>query len=56
MVNPCVCLDADECARATDLCDDFCVNTVGSYVCYCLDESQLLLANGITCSSKYIIS
>ena len=34
-------LDIDECSNGTDLCEQKCVNTEGSYHCECMNGYQL---------------
>ena len=34
-------LDIDECEQGSDGCDHNCTNTVGSYLCMCMDGYEL---------------
>lgn len=44
-------LDIDECANNNGDCGGTCINTPGSFECYC-DEGFGLDSDGITCSGK----
>lgn len=44
--------DYDECENGTDECDDYCINTVGSYTCKCLKTGYRLSNDGHTCVGK----
>ena len=57
-------VDIDECVKGTDNCSQNCINTIGSYQCYCndgytLDSVDRHICNGIfyrhTCNERYII-
>lgn len=39
----------DECLEDTDLCEQICVNSVGSYVCEC-NEGYRLNGDGLACT------
>ena len=43
--------DVDECASGFDECEQFCVNTAGSYICVCFPGYHLL-TNGFSCSGE----
>ena len=45
-------LDINECSRGTDLCDQNCHNTIGSYYCSC-NTGYFLTANGYSCHGMY---
>ncbi|XP_063712546.1 fibulin-1-like [Symsagittifera roscoffensis] len=49
--GPNTCTDVDECDLGIDMCDDLCVNTVGSYLCFCQQPNQILLSDGFSCST-----
>ena len=44
-----LCLDIDECAEGTHLCDQTCTNMIGSYSCSC-DSSYRLASNRLSCT------
>ena len=43
--------DIDECLEETDLCDQVCVNTAGSYICQCNLRFRLN-SDVLTCRGK----
>ena len=43
--------DVDECALGFNKCEQFCVNTIGSYICVCFPGYHLL-TNGFSCSGE----
>jgi len=45
--------DINECSEGTDLCDQNCHNTVGSYYCSC-NTGYFLTANGYSCNGKHV--
>lgn len=46
------CEDIDECKEKYGLCSQYCLNTSGSYKCYCPDKYELLDDNR-TCQTTY---
>lgn len=46
--------DVDECKEGIFFCEFGCVNTVGSYICFCL-SGYVLNRDGKTCRGTYII-
>ena len=44
-----LCLDIDECAEGTHLCDQTCTNIIGSYSCSC-GSSYRLASNRLSCT------
>ena len=44
-------IDLDECSLNIDKCAHGCVNTIGSYACYC-DAGYKLGSNGLQCDGK----
>ena len=49
----CACTDADECATGSDLCEQVCTNTVGSYTCGCW-PGYSPTSNLLSCLGKYM--
>ena len=49
----CYCIDIDECSEGTDSCgsQSLCVNTPGSFNCYC-NSGYKLTADGRSCIGK----
>ena len=47
-LSPC-CIDIDECEAGTDMCEQNCQDTLGSYACGC-DPGYILNADGRTCT------
>ena len=45
--------DIDECALGTDVCDQTCTDTLGSYACSCM-TGYTLDANGRSCNGMQI--
>ena len=43
--------DIDECSDGLDMCEQYCVNTNGSYFCECSDGD--VLHDGFNCRGKY---
>ena len=43
--------DIDECQEGAHLCDQTCINTVGSYMCQC-NDGYTLSVDGTTCVGK----
>ena len=58
LINNCLLIsdyiDIDECNTANGGCSHTCVNTPGSFICYC-NDGYSLDSNGLTCSGKIII-
>ena len=50
----CYFLDVDECNEGNALCTQNCHNSIGSYVCTCLD-GYIISLDGIHCIGKHII-
>jgi len=46
-------LDIDECSLGISRCNQNCINTIGSYECYCYTGYQLL-SDGFTCNGKCV--
>ena len=42
------CLDVNECTAYNDTCDQICNNTIGSFICSCRADYQLIESNN-TC-------
>ena len=47
------CIDTDECAGGTHVCDQGCTNTVGSYTCSC-GTGYRLNGNGYQCDGEHL--
>jgi hypothetical protein len=48
------CTDVDECSEpGLPLCEDTCINTVGSYQCLCTDLGYKLSWDDSSCSGRY---
>ena len=45
--------DINECAIGTDLCEQMCNNTIGSYECSCMDGYS---ESGFNCLSKCMLN
>ena len=45
------CLDIDECSEMAGACTQFCVNTLGSYICKCA-EGYVKTADNRTCKKR----
>lgn len=46
------CEDIDECKEKYGICSQYCLNTSGSYKCYCSEKYELL-ADNRTCQTTY---
>ena len=47
----CLPIDVNECSRNGHGCEQNCINTLGSYQCYC-NEGFLLTTDNMTCTGK----
>ena len=45
--------DIDECDTNTSTCEQLCSNTIGSFVCSCLDGYRLNITDNSTCDGKF---
>ena len=53
VIGPWMNLDNDECdGNKTNICEDLCINTNGSFYCGCSTPGYTLQSNGITCQSE----
>ena len=48
----CVYVDIDECATNTSTCEQLCTNTIGSFLCSCIDGFRLNVTDNSTCDGK----
>ena len=53
VIGPWMYIDNDECDNnETNICEDLCINTNGSFYCGCSTPGYTLQSNGITCQSE----
>ena len=52
LIHPCVCIDIDECDTNTSTCEQLCSNTIGSFVCSCMDGYRLNVTDNSTCDGN----
>lgn len=47
-------IDHCECCTGDDDCEQICINTVGSYTCFCISGYKTSLGNSSACEGKMI--
>ena len=52
MLLPHIYADIDECATNTNTCDQLCNNTIGSFLCGCMDGYRLIVMDNSTCDGN----
>ena len=48
-----LCTDINECTANTSTCEQLCSNTIGSFVCSCVDGYRLNITDNSTCDGKF---
>ena len=51
--RPSVCTDIDECDTNTSTCEQLCSNTIGGFVCSCMDGYRLNITDNSTCDGNF---